>query len=105
MVWKDILYRREVKVMPNVFGNNEALDMCKCQHVRENHYMGAGKCFHIKCGPCLEFSLDNGVANTKVEKLASHVPTKDEVMAAGYTSDAADRVIARETKMAKEVWE
>jgi hypothetical protein len=58
--------------------------------------MAMGKCFYNGCS-CLEF------VHTKDER-ERYIPTKAEVIAAGYTPEAADRIIERETK-AKEVWE
>ena len=73
------------------------LERCKCQHTRENHYMSLGKCTWIGCS-CSEF-------NTEANKVYEHtlteryIPTKEEVIKAGYTPEAADRVIAREIKL------
>ena len=68
------------------------LDQCKCQHTRENHYMNMGKCIWMGCS-CKEFSIDyvEGSVPTNAKR---YIPTKAEVMAKGYTSEAANSIIA-----------
>ena len=76
------------------------LDICKCQHTSENHYMLFGRCIWVGCS-CSEFSPDN--VKEYVHAINSrYIPTKEEVIAAGYTPEAADRVIAREIKLHEE---
>lgn len=70
------------------------LDQCKCQHTRENHYMNMGKCIWMGCS-CMEFDSE-GVGESLH---ARYIPTKAEVIKAGYTSEAADIIIARETRL------
>ena len=73
------------------------LDKCKCQHTRENHYMSLGKCIWVGCS-CSEFSID-GIEEYIHTKAERYIPTKEEVIKAGYTPEAADRVIAREINL------
>lgn len=72
------------------------LDKCRCGHTRENHYMNMGKCIWMGCS-CKEFSTDyvGGSVPTNAKR---YIPTKAEVMAKGYTSEAADIIIARENR-------
>jgi hypothetical protein len=70
------------------------LDKCKCQHTRENHYMEFGKCIYVGCS-CGEFSIEQNEEYVR-STTERYIPTKEEVIAAGYTPEAADRVIARE---------
>jgi hypothetical protein len=75
------------------------LEKCKCQHTRENHYMMLGKCIWVGCS-CLEFSIESNeeYVHTMTER---YIPTREEVIKAGYTPEAADRVIEREINIRK----